>query len=103
MFFSRQRNTLPEPYSGISLYTDLYQATTQAHNNLITITKIWRNNNIPYKWKFPTKLSIDRNNRNDLVSSLDEGLNLMKSWGLLPQEKDDISDPPSYGTPKEGK
>lgn len=49
MYFTCKRNSLPEPYSEILRYIDLSKATIQAHKNLITITKILRNNNILYK------------------------------------------------------
>lgn len=96
MQFARQRASLPEPYAGISLYTDLSQATVAARKNLNTITKILRNNNIKYRWKFPTKLEIERNNRTFWISDLDDGLLLLRKWGLLPPGDDeDIADQPS--------
>lgn len=39
MYFVRQRNSLPEPYAGISLYADLSQATVLARKNLNMVTK----------------------------------------------------------------
>lgn len=94
MYFSHTRNSLPEPYSGISLYTDLSQATIQVPKNLIIITKILRNINIPNAWKFSTKLSIEKNNKTSFISTLEEGLELVKTWGLLSQK--DIADPPAH-------
>lgn len=92
MYFSRKHKSLPEPYSGILLYIDLSQATIQAYKNLLTITKILRNNNILYKWKFLTKLSFEMNNKTWLVSTLAEGLELIKSCGLLLPDDKNISD-----------
>lgn len=89
--FACRRNSLPEPYVGITLYTVLSQATIQALKNVIAVTKILWNNNNSYKWKFPTKLSIKRNNKSHIVANLDEGLDLLRIWDLFPE---DISDSP---------
>lgn len=86
MRFSRQNNTLPDPYAGITVYADLFQATMKASNNLIPITKLLRNHKILYRWGFPTKFMLEKDNEWYTISSLEKGLELMRKWGLLPHE-----------------
>lgn len=63
MYFARHNTPLPDPYAGIILYSDLSQATIQAHKNLNTITKILRNHKFIYKWGFPTKQMLKRDGK----------------------------------------
>lgn len=90
MQFAHQHSPLPDPYAGILLYSDLPQATILAWKNLNSITKILLNHHIIYKWEFPTELLIDWNNTTYSISTLDDGLKILKSWVLLPNSDGNI-------------
>lgn len=87
MQYARHHTPLPDPYAGIILYSDLSQATILARKNLNSITKILHNHKIIYKWGFPTKLIIERNNMSHSIYTIEEGLKTLKTWGLLPNEE----------------
>lgn len=81
----RINNTLPEEYSGLQLLLDLSRHTLKKHKNLATITKVLRNHNIPHRWKYPASLSIMHNGSTSLITSMEEGLQALRQWGILPQ------------------
>lgn len=54
----RQTVTLPDPYSGITLYAYFTQATILAHKS--PIIKLLRNHKLLYRWEYRIKLLISR-------------------------------------------
>lgn len=84
---ARQHVPLPDPYAGIFFYSDLSQATLLARKNLNSITKLLRTHNLKYRWGFPTKLIIDRNDVSYNIHTLDDGLKLVGKWGLHPMDE----------------
>lgn len=53
-----------------------------ARKKLVPLTKLLRNNHLTYSWGFPTKLLVTKD------GTLEEGLQLTKKWGLLPNEEE---------------
>ena len=92
MQYARRHSPLPDPYAGIILFSDLSQATILARKNMNSITKIFRNHGMIYKWGFPTKLLIDYKGSSYAIKSLDQGLKLLRSWGLIPNQEIDKMD-----------
>lgn len=84
MQYARRHSPLPDPYAGIILYSDLSQETILARKNLNSIMKILRNHSVIYKWGFPTKLLVDYKGTSYSINSLDQGLKILRSWGLIP-------------------
>ena len=97
MHFARHHAPLPDPYAGIILYSDLSQATILARKNLNPITKILRNHKLIYRWGFPTKLSVEKDNMSHTIHTLEDGLKILKKWNLLPNDEST----PIDGTTKE--
>lgn len=91
MQFARHHAPLPDPYAGITMYSDLSQATILARKNLNSITKMLRNHKIIYKWGFPTKLIVEKNNVSHTIHTLEEGLKILGKWGLLINEETNSS------------
>lgn len=75
---------LGEQFTGISLYTDLSQATIQNRRNLISITKALRNHNIRYQWGAPSKLIVTHKEKQHVILTLDAGLRLLREWNIVP-------------------
>lgn len=96
MQFARRNSPLPDPYTGIILYADLSQATILARKNLNSITKILRNHSMIYKWGFPTKILVDHKGTSYSINNLEQGLKILRSWGILPKE-DNIPDKSTPG------
>ncbi|KAG9484215.1 hypothetical protein GDO78_009890 [Eleutherodactylus coqui] len=84
---SRKTNNLPNPFSSIQLFIDLSKTTMQARRNLIPITTALRTNKILYKWGFPTKLLIHKDGSLHIITNLQEGEKLLKTWGITTAEK----------------
>ncbi|CAH2252641.1 Hypothetical predicted protein [Pelobates cultripes] len=79
---ARKALTLPEPHQRIALFADLSAATMEKRRSFITVTKTLRNNNVAYKWGYPTKLIIWRQGRNHIATDPTEGMKLISAWGL---------------------
>ena len=82
----RKREQIPEQYQNIQFYADLSQYTLQKRKNLTSVTKILRNHKIIYRWGYPTKLSVTKDNRTYIITSLEKGLDLLRDWGLHEQQ-----------------
>ncbi|CAH2252475.1 Hypothetical predicted protein [Pelobates cultripes] len=92
---ARKAPTLPEPHQRIALFADLSAATMEKRRGFITVTKTLRNNNVAYKWGYPTKLIIWRQGRNHIATDPTEGMKLISAWGLwtgTPQLQSKASD-----------
>lgn len=63
MTAARSTSPLPDPYSSVSLYTDISAATAQKRREFSQLTIILRDHNIPYKWGFPAKLVVTFQNQ----------------------------------------
>lgn len=67
MYAARNTPALPAPYTWIKLYADLSKAALLNRKKLTTINKSQPNNNIGYKWGFPTKLTIKRQGKSHTI------------------------------------
>lgn len=76
----------PELYPAIQVFTELSQYTMQKHKSLISVTKALQNHNIVYRWGYPTKLTITCEGKSSVITSLQEGLALLCSWDILPEQ-----------------
>ncbi|OCT82952.1 hypothetical protein XELAEV_18025488mg [Xenopus laevis] len=56
----------------LEVYMDLAPATLLKRKTFAEITKILRQNNIPYRWGFPVKLIIQRNGTPTVLSTVAE-------------------------------
>lgn len=81
---SRSEKSLPEPYSHLQIFADLSQYTLQLRRELNTVTKALRNHNLPYKWINPAKLLITFKGAKFTATNLNEGLQHLRSWGIIP-------------------
>ncbi|CAH2283486.1 Hypothetical predicted protein [Pelobates cultripes] len=79
---ARATNNLPAPYEGIQLYADLSALTMARRRDFSTITKTLRNHKLNYRWGFPTKLLVWRNGKLYVLADPDQGLTVLKDWGL---------------------
>ncbi|XP_056378959.1 mediator of RNA polymerase II transcription subunit 1-like [Hyla sarda] len=71
---SRHKGSLPDQYRMISLYTDLSAVTLQIRRKLAPLTAACREHKILYKWGFPTRLLIHKNERLHVIRCLQDGL-----------------------------
>lgn len=88
----------PAQYTSLQLLPDLSRHTLQKRRNLATITKALRNHHILHKWKYPATLSITYNGTTTNISTMEEGLNALRHWGILsePPPTSIQIDSPSY-------
>lgn len=93
---------LPTPYAKLQLYADLSQYTTKASTK--TITKPLNNHMILYQWGFPTKKMVTENGVKHNIFTVEEGLQLLHTWGIIPdpptstQSNRRENNQPSYGS-----
>ena len=76
---------LPAPYAKLQLFADISQYTRQQRRQLQTITKPLNNHKIPYQWGFPTKLLVTKNGVKHAIHTVEEGINLLKKWKIIPE------------------
>lgn len=87
----RKRNNVPSQYHDLQFYPTLSQHTLQRRRSLNSLTKALRNHNISYRWGFPTKLIITKQNREFTVDSLDKGISLLREWEILLELDENIT------------
>lgn len=76
---TRQADKVYTCLASLALYVDLSQYT---HNSNATYL-LSLNLQIPYQWEYLAKLIVTREGKNYFISSLDEGLNLLRKWIIL--------------------
>lgn len=91
----RKNSQPPETFSCIQLYADLSQFTMQKHKSLLPVTKALRNHSILYHWGYSTKLTITHEGNTTTITCLEEGLTLLCSLDIIPEQNTDKSFPPS--------
>lgn len=97
MQYARRNSPLPDPLTGIVLYADLSQATILARKNLNSITKILRNHSMIYRSGFPTQILVEHKGTSYSINNLEQGLKILRSWGILPKDEVIISDKSTPG------
>lgn len=83
---SRRPENIPQQYANIRLLPDLSRHTLQRCRNLLTITKALSNHKILHKWKYPVTLSITHDGITVTVSTLEEGINALRRWNIIPDQ-----------------
>lgn len=92
----RKLSQLPEPFRQVKLFVDLSQATIQAHRHLAPFTVALQQNNVMYRWGFPTKMIITQNGVTHIIGTLEDGLSTLKTLGItLPPQ----ALPPTHSDP----
>lgn len=66
----------------IHLYADVSAFTMQQHRQLTTITKLLHNHCISYRWLYPARLLITKNDATFVVAIVKEELCLLKDWNI---------------------
>lgn len=78
---ARSMCSLPEPFSKISLYNNLYTAASQACKMSMPVTTALMEHKIRYKWGFPTKLLVTYQNQVSILTTKDR-LKQLHNWGI---------------------
>ncbi|CAH2225865.1 Hypothetical predicted protein, partial [Pelobates cultripes] len=63
-----------------TVFADLPAATMARRKTFITITKTLGNNNVSFKWGYPTKLLIWRQGKTHMVNDPAEGMKSLIEW-----------------------
>lgn len=82
---ARTSQMLPAPYNGVHLYADLSKYTLNMRRQMKTITKALYNHKIPYKWRHPATIVINREGTTHIISAPMEGIKLLHSWNVIPE------------------
>lgn len=85
----RKNTQPPDQYSAIQVFVDLSQYTMQKRKALLPVTKALRNHSMVYRWEYPAKLTITKDGETSVISSLEEGLALLRKWDILPDHPED--------------
>ncbi|CAH2295260.1 Hypothetical predicted protein [Pelobates cultripes] len=83
----RKASEIPPTYVGIALYADISPTTMSRRGDFINVTKCLRNNKLPYRWGFPTKLLIWCNGSLTKIEDPAQGMEKLKTWGLFPDTR----------------
>lgn len=78
---SRQTGNLPAPYSFYAVAPRCiatHPPMPQKPSNSVQSTKIM------YRWKYPATLSVTHNGRNVSLTTMEEGMQALRQWGILP-------------------
>lgn len=83
----RAQPALPDRFRNISIYPDLSAATMLRRKEFAPYTKMLRDSNIPYKWGYPVKLIIFKDNSQIVCVDPDAAKDILTAWKLtLPPE-----------------
>lgn len=77
--------SLSTRFSKLQLYADLSQVTLALRRKLLPVTKSLRSHSITYKWGFPLKLIISKDDTTYTITSLEQGMALLNQWDIQPQ------------------
>lgn len=83
MVATKKNPVVPDKFTGILLYMDSSQQTKLNQKKLSPQTKDLQNNNVPYKWCFPTKRIVTWNEKTVPIYSVKKGILLLKQWQLI--------------------
>lgn len=91
----RKNKQPPEKYASIQLFADLSQFTMQRHKSLLPITKALHNHAIIYRWGYPSKLTVTKDDQTSVINNLEEGHTLLRYWDILPAHTSEAPAPTS--------
>lgn len=88
---------LPDCATSILVLPDLAAHTLQRRKNLISLTKALHSHDVGYHWKYPATLKISHDGSTALITTIQEGLRLLKEWKIVPENLPDSaqSNPPT--------
>lgn len=95
MLTFRKTHQLPEKCAHVQLFADLSQFTMQKRKSLLHVTKALCNHNIPYHWGYPVKITVTHDGKNMVVTDLEDGLKLLRSLDILPDQPSAALSPPA--------
>lgn len=72
------------------MYVDLSKYMLDIRRQL-SISKAPHNQEIEYKWKQPSKLSIDRNDTSYAIALVEAGLALLNTWNIILNQYQNVS------------
>lgn len=81
-FYHIKEAQLPELYHHLKLFADLSQYTIQARRALQPVTLALRQQNVPHRWGFPTKILIMRNGVIHIITSIADSVPVFKSLDI---------------------
>lgn len=90
---ARNSPSLPGPYDGVLLFPNLSKYTLQLRRQLNPITKGLHNHKIQLKWRYPATLLITRNGASHVIHTFHKGMQLLHTWGIIPDPPQDSSLP----------
>ncbi|CAH2295657.1 Hypothetical predicted protein [Pelobates cultripes] len=76
---------------------DLSAATLRRRREYQNVTTELRNRGIRYRWGFPTKIIVTRNGDTTTITSPDEGMKKLETWGPTNPEPGMTRRPPKQG------
>lgn len=79
----RMQPELPDKFKSISISPDLSAATMLKRKEFSSYTKILRDNNFPYKWGFPVKVIVFRENSTIVCQDPSTIRDALCAWNLL--------------------
>ncbi|XP_056391998.1 uncharacterized protein LOC130284993 [Hyla sarda] len=82
MTAARKLPPLQGDFVKITLYTDVSAATLQQRRAFQPITSVLREHKILYRWGFPVRLLVQRDNALHVIRSVEEGNNFLAKWKL---------------------
>lgn len=81
MKLARSACTLPDPYSIVALFADIFATTAQMRKEFSPITKALGDCNLVYQWEYPTKLLVTYQNQIVPMHTPKEGYKLLSNGG----------------------
>ncbi|XP_053571813.1 nuclear pore complex protein Nup153 [Bombina bombina] len=78
-----KKTNLSGRFEGVQLLPDLSAHTLQQRLHFQPITTALRKANIRYRWGFPTRFIVTKDNQTITISTPSQGLTLLTTWGLL--------------------
>lgn len=79
MTVSRKLKSLPDPYSAVTIYSDISAYTIKTRKDMGPITKVLQEQKILYKCGHSTKLLFTRQGKTEQITSLESGWKMLKS------------------------
>ncbi|CAH2324721.1 Hypothetical predicted protein [Pelobates cultripes] len=85
---AKRRTTPLENYPQLKIFADLSATTLNRRKEFAQVITTLRAHGLRFRWGFPTKVIVTKDNTTQVITSPEEGLRKLQTWGFLEQTEE---------------
>ncbi|CAH2294067.1 Hypothetical predicted protein [Pelobates cultripes] len=90
---SRNKATPLEGYPNLLIFADLSASTLRRRKEFAQVANSVRAHGLRFRWGFPTKMLVTKDNTTQVITSPEDGLRKLQSWGFMHQRPEPHTPP----------